>query len=299
MEIKIDENVISFDSLKIQQHEGLSIIPLKSEPSKTTDILTLKKGFDLGLVEVKECEVEDVNNILITNNAVTPLILIDGEEVIGAKQNRIVNNTVMVPPKTTMKISVSCTERGRWSYKDNTSSDFCESLYFATSDTRRAKASAADENSRQQIVWNSIDKFSRRCSIQPETSAMADCYEDFNQDQEDYLNYFEISEGQTGLIAIINNEIRGIELFNNPEIYRNYHDKIIRSYIIDSLDFKEDNLVDNDKVSEIIENISKSELIQEENEGLGKLIKFSNDYGSGSALIYDDEIIHMPYFKDL
>ncbi|WP_295722787.1 ARPP-1 family domain-containing protein [uncultured Methanobrevibacter sp.] len=299
MEIKIDENIISFNELKVQSYKGLTIIPLETEISNATDFLTLKKGFDLGLVEVKECEVEDVNNVIITNNAVTPLILIDGEEIIGAKQNRIVNRTVIVPPKTTMKISVSCTERGRWSYKNNHFCDFEQSDYIANSNTRRAKASALDEQSIQDNVWYSIDNFSHRCSIQPKTSAMVDCYEDFSQYQDEYLDYFKLSNNQTGLIAIIDNEIIGVEIFTNPEIYENYHDKIIRSYIIDSIDFKANDSVDDDKINEIIENISKSEFIKEKSQGLGEFIKFSNNYGTGTALIYDDEIIHMPYFKDL
>lgn len=299
MKIKINENSISFETLKIQSHNALSIIPLKSETSNTTDILTLNKGFDLGLVEVKECEVEDVNNILITNNAVTPLILVDGEEIIGAKQNRIVNNTILVPPKTTMKISVSCTERDRWSYKKNKSVLFEESQYFANSNTRRAKASAIDERSRQDNVWDSIDLFSDRCSTRPDTSAMNDCYEDFSQDQDEFLKSFDLSVGQSGIIAIINNEVVGLELFNSPEIYANYHDKIIKSYIIDSLDYKEVDISYEANINEIINNISNSVFIKQEAHGLGELIKFTNDYGSGSALIYEDEIIHMPYFKDI
>lgn len=299
MEIKIDENIISFNQLNVQSYKGLTIIPLKAETSNTIDFLTLNKGFDLGLVEVRECEVEDVNNVIITNNAVTPLILIDGEEIIGAKQNRIVNKTLIVPPKTKMKISVSCTEKERWSYKNNHICNFEQSDYIANSNTRRAKASALDECSFQYKVWDSIDTFSKRCSIKPKTSAMADCYEDFSKSQDEYLNHFKLSNGQTGLIAIIDNEIIGVEIFTSHEIYENYHDKIIRSYIIDSLDFEDNASVDDDKINEIIENISKSEFIKEESQGLGEFIKFSNDYGTGSALIYDDEIIHMPYFKDL
>lgn len=48
---------------------------------------------------------------MVTTNAVTPLLLIVGEEIIGAKQNRIINKSTIIPAKKTMKISVSCTEK--------------------------------------------------------------------------------------------------------------------------------------------------------------------------------------------
>ena len=33
--------------------------------------------------------------------------------------------------------------------------------------------------------------------------------------------------------------------------------------------------------------------------GLGDNLKFSNEIGSGSALVYDDELIHLTFYKDL
>ena len=90
---------------------------------------------------VKECEQSTVNTVMVTNNAVTPLILVDGDEITGAKQNRIVNSTILIPPKTTMPVSVSCTEHGRWHFKGRGSNNhFSSSRYFANSDTRRAKS---------------------------------------------------------------------------------------------------------------------------------------------------------------
>ena len=43
-----------------------------------------------------------------------PVLLLDGEELIGAKQNRVVNLTILAPPKQVIVIPVSCVEAGRW-----------------------------------------------------------------------------------------------------------------------------------------------------------------------------------------
>lgn len=53
----------------------------------------------MGLVEVKECETSTVNTLIVKNHEVTPLILIDGEEIVGGDQNRIVNSTILIEAK--------------------------------------------------------------------------------------------------------------------------------------------------------------------------------------------------------
>ena len=48
----------------------------------------------------------------------------------------------------------------------------------------------------------------------------------------------------------------------------------------------------------ILENISDSEFRSKKSIGLEDNIKFSNDFKSGSGLVWEDELIHMTYFKD-
>ena len=53
----------------------------------------------------------------MANGTDRPLLLLDGEELIGAKQNRILNTTVLVAAHTEVTIPVSCVEQGRWGYR--------------------------------------------------------------------------------------------------------------------------------------------------------------------------------------
>jgi hypothetical protein len=51
------------------------------------------------------------------HNKSPPMVLIlDGGELVGAKQNRIVNTTILIAGNATVVIPVSCVEQGRWAY---------------------------------------------------------------------------------------------------------------------------------------------------------------------------------------
>lgn len=317
MEITLDDVHFDIESMSSQTYGNITIIPIKTISTVSQDILTLKKGLDMGIVIVEECNPSTVNKVKVTNKAVTPLILVDGDEISGAMQNRIINTTTLVPPKATIEVSVSCTEHGRWQYHDEdywglgkktVKNSFDSSDYIANSRTRTAKHQAIfEKRDFQSDVWASISNLECDISFKSKTSALNDSYENLKSQQDDYLKHFKLLDNQCGLIAVVNNEIKGIEFFYTPSIYRQYHEKILRSYVIDEIaderkgvENKSNDLekIEN-KVRKVAEGISKSKFERSKGEGLGDNVRFSNKHGTGCALIYEDNIIHMPYFKNL
>ena len=300
--IDIAGNKISFELLDSQKYKNVEAIPIKSDSFGSKDFITIKKGYEMGLVEITELENSTVNTVLCKNSAVVPLILIDSDEITGAMQNRIINDTLLVPAESSLKIPVSCTEHGRWHYKGaEPRKNFAPSLYSANLSTRSRKSRAAyEERQYQTDVWDSIDRFESRANYRSTTSALNDSYENLKEKQNDYLNKFKIEEGQNGVIFIVNGELKGLELFYNHSIYKEYHEKLFRSYIIEAIvDEKLENEADRLEIMRILENISNSECKSFKSIGLGDNLKFSNDFGSGSGLVYDDELIHMTFYKDL
>ena len=292
----LEDNEIGFDIevLKPQVHENIAAIPLKSKISYKLDILTLKKGLELGLVEVKECEKSTVNTIMVTNNAITPLILIDGEEILGAKQNRIVNNTLLIAPKTTQAISVSCTEHGRWKHK----SEFRQSEYIANFKTRRVKEYAArGQGNAQNAIWNSISCLEEENSFKSPTSAMSESYENLKVDHNKFLKAFEIVDGQCGVLIIQNGDIKGFEIFYNSQIYKEYHEKVLRSYLIDNKIKNTTFSINVDEIESFMDDANYLAFDRKDSEGMEVKFEFENDEGLGSLYTYDDEILHFSYFN--
>jgi len=289
--MKISNITLDFELLERQEYREITMIPIKTGYSNL-DLLTLKKGFELGLVEVSECEESTVNEIMISNKSTTPLVLINDEEIVGAKQNRIVNVSMLVPQKTTMKIPVSCVEQGRWNFKEN----FKQSEYMANSSTRRKKArhNFRDANL-QSEVWQSVDTLDERLCVESPTRAMHESYEHERKRSEDYLKHFHIEGKQTGAIILINDNIVGMELFHNHKLYSEYHEKILKSYIIDT-NQKQEAIVELD---DFIDALTRSKYTDNNVEGMGKNFRFTNEYGNGSLLSYENNLIHMSYLKKI
>jgi hypothetical protein len=287
--------VEDIEILNYQSHKNMAIIPIKTPPSYKFDILTLKKGFELGLAEVKECEHSTVNTLIVKNNSVTPLLLVDGEEIIGGDQNRIVNATILIAPNSEEKIPVNCTEHGRWAYK----SEFKQSEYMANYRTRSAKEKAVRANmSGQQAVWDSIEDLEMSRSFSSPTQAMSESYENLKVDLDEFISNFKALEGQTGAVIIIDGEIKGFELFLNSQIYHEYHEKILKSYLID-IDIDDSVFtVNTDVAKNLIEEALSVEYAAKKSNGLEEAFEFENSEGLGTAYLYKDELIHMSYFKN-
>ena len=121
-----------------QVFKNLAIIPLFDETPVSFNYLSLKHALEKEQAFITEVsEGGSVPELKVINKASVPILLIDGEELIGAKQNRIVNTSMLLAPNSETLIPVSCTESGRWSYNSRA---FSSSEAMMHSSSRRLKS---------------------------------------------------------------------------------------------------------------------------------------------------------------
>lgn len=98
------------------RHRNLSVYPLRSEgKGATAAYLVLDDALATGRFRITEVsESGSVPRLLAINDNGSPVFLLDGEELVGAKQNRVLNLSMMLAPKSRTEIPVSCVEAGRW-----------------------------------------------------------------------------------------------------------------------------------------------------------------------------------------
>ena len=103
---------------KGQSYKNLTLYPVLSDEVIPFDYLTLDEALSQNLIEVVEVDQHgSVPELRVINKSDKMVLILDGEELVGAKQNRIINTTILIPANETVKIPVSCVEEGRWSYR--------------------------------------------------------------------------------------------------------------------------------------------------------------------------------------
>jgi len=230
---------IKFGELQIHGH--VVVIPIIGENGSGPDYLTMKEAMEQQLLTVTEVtEGGTVPELKVINKGGKPVLLLDGEELSGAKQNRVLNTTILLKEKSETLIPVSCTEHGRWSYR---SAHFEESGHIMSAKLRRIKNASVHENlkamrsfrSDQGAVWDEIAIQARINEVSPVTGAMKDVLEAKQEDLDAFLEHLPIVADQNGLIVLVNGKVVGLDMVSRPAAFGMLHPKLIRSYVMDAL----------------------------------------------------------------
>src|SRR3954453_12433083 len=91
----------------------LTVFPLFG-PEPQLDYLAFAQGLER---EVTVHELQggaSVNDLTVFNPTDRPVLLYDGEEVLGAQQNRTFDVSILVGVGSKLDVPVSCVEHGRW-----------------------------------------------------------------------------------------------------------------------------------------------------------------------------------------
>ncbi len=153
--------------------------------------------------------------------------MLAGEELVGAKQNRILNTTILLKKHSETIIPVSCTEAGRWHY---VSSKFKESEVMASPNIRKINAKAVADslkssgnfNSDQEAVWENIAKMSMRANVNSPTEAMDDVFKHKEPTLKDYLNAFPYVPHQRGFLFLSTERKLDLTLYHLKRHTKNY-----------------------------------------------------------------------------
>lgn len=293
----------------LQRFGALSMVPLFAEASSKLDYSLLDEAIADGSAVIEEVsESGSVPELLFRNTGAKPVFVVDGEELLGAKQNRIVNISIMVPAKTDMKIPVSCVEAGRWShssrnFRSASRTHFADGRARKMRDVNYSLRSSGARFSDQGRVWSEIDEKAERLEAQSDTSAAAAMYDSHRGSLDEYLDAFQAKEGQVGAIFMIEGANHGVDLFDSSEAAVAMHPKLVESYALDAIDVggrsgtKETDEMLFARASSFLGQISEAQKESFSAIGMGKDLRFEGKELTGGALEVDDQCIHLCAFR--
>jgi len=305
MEEIVKENLerVKFGELQVHQH--IAILPMLITKGDGLDYLVMKEAMEGNLLLVTEVsEGGSVPELKVINKGDKPVLLLDGEELSGAKQNRVLNTTILLKELSETIIPVSCTEHGRWSYR---SSHFEESGHIMSAKIRRAKNASVHENlkamgvfqSDQGAVWEEIAMQAHENKVTPVTGAMSDVLEAKQADLDVLMDSFTIVPGQNGLLVFVNGEVVGFDMLSRQGAFEIIYPKLLKSYLMDALvekpiKGKEATL---NKAEAFLNAIMDCEERRYDSVGYGYDYRYEGKKIVGSALAYGETVVHGAFFK--
>jgi hypothetical protein len=285
-------------------YRHLTMFPLRSDADGKLDYLTLDEALRGGVVHIGEVSrAGSVPELRFENAGELPVLIVDGEELVGAKQNRTVNLTVLVPAHTKIVLPVSCVEAGRWQY-ESAAFHTSERAHFARGRARkvasvsRAMNSDGCPRSDQARVWRDIDDTARRLEAASPTRAMAAIFERHRTRIEDYVTALTAIEGQTGALFAIGADVVGVDLFDRSATLRRLLPKLVRSYAVDALEVNGGAAPPPDRGSAeaFLRAAVSAKVSTYPALGLGTDIRLSAPGLAGGGLVVDDTLIHLAVF---
>ena len=289
---------------ELHNFSNMVIIPLFVSTNDSPQYLSLGEAMGKGLLTVTEVnEAGSVPQLKVVNKGELPVLLLDGEELAGAKQNRVLNATILVIEKSETIIPVSCTEHGRWGYATPA---FAESGNIMSQNLRAMKASSVHQTLKggysyrgnQGEVWDGIRNLSEEAKVHSRTGAMRDVYENKKMDLEMYLKAFPYVSRQKGILVMINGRVMGLDILSLESVYEALHLKLVKSYAMDALLEHRAN-ADNDLLEKAKTFIEEARQCKEEkfkSVGHGWDHRFESTAIVGSTLVHQEKVIHMAFF---
>ena len=283
--------------------EGLTVFPLIHEQPHGKDYLTLDEALAQGSARVTEVsDSGQVSKLLFKNSGDSRVLLVDGDELVGAKQDRIINLTILVPAGTELEIPVSCVEAGRWSRR---SDEFRSSERAMYSRARARKVMqvteslkrSGDRRSDQSEVWSDISQCKESLSVNSPTDAMSDIYDNFEPFLKRCKKAFKAQHDQVGMLFAVGGKIQGLELFDNSQTFSHYLERLVSSYALSSYaDMDKVEMVEKPDTGGFLEKVKNASTERFDALGEGDDLRLSGEAFVGGALQAEDRIVHLAAF---
>ncbi len=190
-----------------------------------------------------------VNTLTIQNKSQDTVYLMAGDVLKGGKQDRLIAEDMIVPPRTITDISVFCVERNRWEVlpengETTTASDkkrqyaFTNYYNCASNEVRKA----AKQTRNQKAVWDKVGEWTALNNAQSRTESYTalEKSEEFTTKRDQYIEFFikqmnALSNNTVGLIAVSGDKVLGADIFNHPTLFEKQLPVLLHAYVTDAI----------------------------------------------------------------
>jgi hypothetical protein len=300
-----------------QHHENLTVFPILAEVSRELPYILLADALASGVLTIGEKNGGQVPFLLARNTGPDPVLILDGEQLIGARQNRMTNRSILLAPKSTTEIPVSCMEQGRWHFVGEA---FAPAPQNAPSKVRRkareaearasyaaeargpgARSSHRDLAEAQGDVWEEIHVMGDMLGGASPTGALDSIYRHRRRDTTEWLEAYPLLPNQMGLLAFAGSVPLGMDVVGSPVLFTSLHQRILTGYVLDALEGmatsgrREAEPAAADLAEGFIGSVREAERTPSDSVGMGEY-RILRGTALGGELVDQDQLVHLSAF---
>ncbi len=296
---------VTADRVQGGQGRNLHFVPILGQSHQEPPYELLRTE-TLAFVQVTEMsELGSVPELRVENKLDVAVFLMDGQELVGAKQNRILNTDVLVPAKTTLTIPVSCVEAHRWHHvSPSFSSGKSASHRIRSAKLARVSDSlkkGAGHNADQGAVWAEVKASMDASGTNSPTAALNDAYSQRETDLAEVRQELKLPAKAVGLAVFQGGRFQGLDFFDRHSTLKYFWESLVDSYAIDLLgapvDPKEPSSDEGQVIRSVLDKAVAGEWEAFNPPGEGKEWRLETNDLAAASLVWNDQVVlHLQVF---
>jgi len=157
------------------------------------------------------------------------------------------------------------------------------------------KRGGASRVSDQGEVWGAVARKGREFGSHSNTSSMTDFYESRRPSLDEFVRNFELVADQVGVCAVVEGKVIALEMFEEPNIMRQFFSKLMLSYAAEVVarPFRASVVLEPKKIRSLLKRIGEAKYDRYPAVGEGEEYRFTVGSLQGTALLVDDRLVHM------
>ncbi|MFH1606850.1 MAG: DUF6569 family protein [Nanoarchaeota archaeon] len=293
-----------------KNYKNITVIPLIGKNSGL-DYMLLDEAISSGL---RISETGSVPTLHFENNTGKEVLIMQGEYVVGGKQNRMITKHAYLEKGFNGEIPVSCVEQGRWSYQQPTWNLHMQPHPFIpthqqepnirTNNEYRSGRKAAQSvcyaaTRGQGAVWDEVKCLSANLGTHSATQNLEDTYSQKEGNINEYLSKFDYPTGAVGMIVVTKNNGNrkcGADIFDQSNSLKQNFDKLLESYVIEALNGHNENIKGTKKeAKEFLTKLQDAKAREEKAISLGTNYSIIGATIMGSTIVYKGTPLYLSF----
>jgi hypothetical protein len=281
----------------------LAVFPILTGRECSTRFAGLAEAIEGGATVMEVESGATVSTIVVRNPLDVPVLLYEGEEVLGAQQNRTFDVSVLVPARQKLAVPVSCVESGRWDGSRRHEGFSCAPqvahprLRGRKNERVREQLDAARApRADQGEVWDEVDRVSAALDAESPTQALHGVFEHHRDLLSEVAEKVPMHCSQVGMLAAVGGRFVVLDHVAGVEAFARLQPRLAQGYALDALTADAAPAPSLQDARDFVSLLLDAPAQRSPAPGLGEHLRFAFGGLGGTALAHEGELVALSAF---